>query len=648
MDKPKWLTMELFHRSKTAAESDPSYQKYIRNAVRFQRWYLGEIMLAPTSDFDDMEVDEENAVARRNLIQEGLNDLNSMLIKNRPIVRRWPYHIEDAGLSDDMDAMHLAEWKESNGQSVLRSLLQDAQITGLGIAKVMWDPLMNRKNKGGGILFQVLPPGSVLVDPAATNLHRMMDASFIMHHTRQRPRDLIMRYGQEAEVAFGLRSSVTKTDAINPRMLNMSDEELLANIGDTRGKDSVDPRVDVYEWWVFPEQTRTALLSLGMEIKPDSVYPYGLVATVCRDHFLRVMPNPFMSRRRVKLVNEEGVPTERVREIGHKRHPYVPLWWNRIGDSSLRRGFWDCMGMVEAMVSMQFNINALRRNIAINARTIANPPTAINSDAIDMPASSIKMGPSEIIPISPNYTPADAIQILKPGEMPAYVFQMLLNDMVGIKETSGLKPGAAGLFPQPGGGTSHTPAQTIGALQESAWVSLWMFVDEITDGLLDLSVLFDGIIQQKFKSDVYVATTRAGNQRYVEWNARHITAEFRREVVSAATTPIFDMERENKAARMEQITATGLSSGDPMMMRMAVITLEILRDPWAYQYIQLLNEAIQNAQNVQEQMQQLGAAALGQGQGVAGAPEGGNQETGLAELAAELGISEQELLANVQ
>ena len=647
IDKPDWLTIDLFHRMKAEAEANPSYQAYLKKARRFQRWYKGEIMLAPTGQFDDMEVDEEQAVARRNLIQEGLNDLNSVLLKNRPIVRRWPWLAQDAALSDDMDAMSLSEWKESNGQAILRSQLQDAQITGLGMAKVMWNPLMNRKNKGGGILYHLIPPGALLVDPAATNLHRLMDACFIIHRTRQRPRDLLRKYGQEAEIAFGLRSSTSSVPTGNLRMLQMSDSELLRAIGDGgNGRDdNVSPKVDVYELWIFPEHNATAELSIGEDIKPDPEYPYGLVATIFRDHYLRVMKNPFVSRRRTQIVTEQGVPTTRIREVGHKRHPFVPMYWNRIADDNMRRGFFDCMGMVEAMVSMQFNINALRRNIAINSRTIANPPTAVNSDAIDKPLSAIKMLPSEIIPISPNYMASEAIHIIKPGEMPSYVFQMLISDMTAIKETGGLKAGVVGLFPQPAGGTSHTPAQTIGALQESAFSSLWGFVEEISGTLLDLSVLFDGLIQQKFKSDAYVAVTRAGLQRYVEWSGKHIQAHFRREVVSAATTPLFDIEREQKAANMAQITAQALSTGDTIQMRVAVITLEILRDPWAYQYIQLLNEVIETTRQAQQQMQQLGAQAVGQQQ--LALPAGGNQEAGLAEFAAEVGMSEEDILTAV-
>ena len=66
IDKPDWLTIDLFHRMKADAEANPSYHAYLKKALRFQRWYVGEVMLAPTGEFDDMEVNEENAVARRN------------------------------------------------------------------------------------------------------------------------------------------------------------------------------------------------------------------------------------------------------------------------------------------------------------------------------------------------------------------------------------------------------------------------------------------------------------------------------------------------------------------------------------------------------------------------------------------------------
>jgi hypothetical protein len=173
--------------------------------------------------------------------------------------------------------------------------------------------------------------------------------------------------------------------------------------------------------------------------------------------------------------------------------------------------------------------------------------------------------PGQIHIINQHYSASEAIQILQGAPMPEFVFNMLMNDVQAIEKSIGLEPGVIGLFPQ-AGGTSHTPGVTVGALQEAAFGPLWVYVAELAAALLDASILFDGLIQQKYKPSRYMTVSNFGVPRQVQLTDRHITANFRRGIIQGATTPLADIDKQERVNAVVAIATNAIASQNPAII----------------------------------------------------------------------------------
>jgi len=652
---PKWLTVDFLNNILSEGKEDTERQNFLKNAAHCNRWYFGENGLVPMEEFDDMTISEGQATARLNKTKQTIDKTGSILLKNDPIVRRWPLLEGDSELADQMDAMWLQSWDDTHGQDVLASMLQEAQIIGMSTCKIHWNPLDIRTNKYGQIAIEKLAPASIIFDPKASNTHRLQDCRYIIHHTKPPLQWFLERYKDEGAIALGLKSSGGKKSTNFIRAIGNYVKDFVSREGTG---DHDHPTVDVYEFWIWPHTMYASQLVSGDDIKPNE-FPYGLVATMTNNTILKskVMPNPFVAKKRVETTDEYGYPMRETKEIGHRRHPFTPLYWMRTADREGKGvyGAYNCMGAVEQMISLQFNVNACRRNIAINARTIANNTIAARKGAIENPLDTIKFENGQILEIADNYPLNESFQVIQGTPMPQQVFELVMNDMGEIEKAAGLEPGVVGLFPP--GGTSHTPAMTIGSLQESAFGPLWVYVREISNALLDISVLYDGLIQQKYPPDRYMTVSRTGERYFVEWTDRHITANFKRRIVNGSTTPLFDVEKDERMTNVSSIAMQAVMTDNPIIIQLAIAQIEAMNYPWAYQFIQILKDHLQKLTQMQQGMQMLGAMGLAQGNtGQQMSPEQqalppGEEETdysGLEDLSSEMGISPEELMMGLE
>jgi len=162
--------------------------------------------------------------------------------------------------------------------------------------------------------------------------------------------------------------------------------------------------------------------------------------------------------------------------------------------------------------------------------------------------------------------------------------------------------------------------------------------------------LYDGLIQQKYKPGRYVAKSRNGAERYVEWTSRHITANFRREVVAGATTPLYDFDKQQRLTAMKMLVDEAMMSGDPRMIRSAIIHLENMDDPWRWDYVELLKKELEKAELMEQQTQGLGLDMMAQGQ-PQGLPQSGGEPldySGIEALAEETGETAVEILMRIE
>ncbi len=299
------------------------------------------------------------------------------------------------------------------------------------------------------------------------------------------------------------------------------------------------------------------------------------------------------------------------------------LYWDRVSDVDGNNRVYNCMGMVEQMIPMQFNIDAIRRQIYINAKTTANPGGLAVASGLDIDISEITLNAGEIIPVKDSGRPLDQVMKRFEGQtLPNYIFEMIAADGQNIKQRVGFKSGVTGQFPRPG--TSHTPALTIGAVQEQEFGPLWEHVKELGMALEDMSVLMGGLMQQFYKVGDFLDVSEQGETRKVEWTQRHITANFRREVVAAATTSFFDLDKANRLSQVAAAANEAMLSENPDLIQSTITLLVNMGYPDAFDWIQQLRQKLQKLEQQEQELQALGMLGLtqqaaGGAQGEAGA-----------------------------
>jgi hypothetical protein len=662
-EAPKWLKSELIIHLINKSKNDPARFDFLQDGRRWRDWYRGQTFLAPIKGHDDMTVPEQDATARRNIIGETLDASSSIFLKNAPIIRRIPLQARWGELADDLDAMWFWQWRECFGKTVARSLLEDAAITGIGSAKLYWDHHKGRRRAKGGIIVKSIPNGSIYMDPMAAADFRGWDASFVVEHMKRFPEEIIARYGEPAAKALGWHSgkapNMRPTNPTAWQNLGMTNDQATADItgrnsiraswppaGPSMSEGNESDKVDFYEAWLFPDLLYGSELSGGDQV-PEH-YRFGLVASMVNDKIIRVRPNPFAQRIRLETTNDRGQESNVARWVGHGSHPYVFLHWRRIADKEGNRHFYNVMSMIEWMVSLQFNVNALRRNMARLLRTLANPMLAYNEDALKTPVHQIVGAPGQMIAVRGRYRIAEAIQPIGPTQMPPQVENMIAADIEGMRDASGVQRGVTGLFPAPAGGTSHTSGEVFGPLQEAAFGPLWKYVEHVGDAFEDMATKMEGLMQQYFTADHYIASSRRGIQTEVEWTDEHRIAQFRRIVVAGATTPIYDLQREQREGFVKQEAVQAILSGDPRIIRATILFLNHMNFPWTADYVQLLEEELQRLNMMMGTQKNLGLQTLlsGQAQQLALPAQAGQGETeDLSALAESMNVSPEQLMA---
>jgi hypothetical protein len=209
-----------------------------------------------------------------------------------------------------------------------------------------------------------------------------------------------------------------------------------------------------------------------------------------------------------------------------------------------------------------------------------------------------------------------------------------------IANAAGLKPHMIGLAPQ---GTSHTPAATVGTLQEASFSAMWSKNDEITAACTDIGYRYLGLIQQYYEAGRVVQISEEGGiSTYIQIQTNHLAAIFRLEVVSGTTTPLYDMDKEVKLMGIKQQVDTALASQSIEIMKSALIYLDNLNSPYTYQWVQLLRQTIQQLEVAQQTLQGMGGMALMEQQAQPALPPA-QAEPGMEALAEMLGTSPEEL-----
>lgn len=669
MPEADWLNNDLRIAIRREVDEHTSRKAYLNALDRGMKHYKSsDEWWVPVSTLDDVNISDKHPTSRENIMRESILEVNSILLKNDPMAITHPHRPEDAEISDEIDKIVMASWRNGGTRYVLRSMNKQAMICGLSIGKTAWDPSNKRRGSDGDVRIIKLAPRQIRCDPFAPHELRGRGCRYFLHTTRQTPESIIYRYEHEGAIALGIRSvRGRKSDSIS-RYLALLRDKLLPIIGlEERKGEVVDRRIPVDELWFFPITVKEGELAIGNFVD-EKKYPYGLVGSFINEKRVRLMSNPFVRRRRVSMSDDGMNYQEKVVELGHKMHPFVFLYWIREDDTQGYGGTYDCEGVIKHQIPIQHSYNSLSRNREISARTMGNPPFTYIEDALAIPEKRITLGPGEGIPINAKYAQShrEAIQFHPGQPMAPEVHLLMMEKKEAIRDVVGLKPGMVGLSPQ---GTSHTDPATIGTLQEASFSAMWTPTEELMAAISDIADRYLGLIQQYYKPGRYVDVSLQGEANYVKINLRHIAAQFTIEVISGTTTPIYDMTRGPIQAEIKMQVDQALLTKRPEMMKSCVTYLKNLQYPYAYNWIQLLLKQIAEIEQNQRFLQEIGAMGvqdrLGAGQaGLGGAPaqmgqggqlalpapgteavqggEGQMDEAGA--LADELGVSREQLI----
>ena len=623
MPDDSWITPEYLGTLMQESKSHFTRNNYLAKARIGWRWYKKQVGIIPTDDFDDEEVDSRHATSRDNIIKETVDEGLSLFLKNDPVVRLYPHFPEDADLVDDIDRAILSAWRNEGARSVTSSALRESMIGGMSVVKVYWDV------KKKAIAFFKPAPGDIFIDPFSNSDKRLTDCRYIIHRTRQRIDVVLQRYGQEAEIALGLRSPKGRKSQpatfsqLMSRFASMSKEILNRQIPAGSGGNSdeiADPFIDVLEYWIFPVVPNDVGLVSGDGSLDDAGYPHGVVVTVIEDRIVKTKKNPFAGKAKRNVFDEAGLPETKSVDIGSLRHPFAVFYWDRLSDHEGNNRVYNCMGIVEQMIPMQFNIDAIRRQIYINAKTTANPGGIVVGDSLNTPLSEITLAPGELLDAKDVGQPLSQIMQRFEGQnLPSYIFEMIAADGQNVKQRVGFRP------TQGTRGTSHTPALTIGAVQDEDFGPLWEHVKELGLALEDMNILMGGLMQQFYKVGDFLDVSEQGETRKVEWTQRHITANFRREVVAAATTSFFDLDKANRLSQVAAAANEAMLSENTDLIQSTITLLVNMGYPDAFDWIQQLREKMQRLQQQEQEVQALGLAELAQQAGAGGIPQGAAQ-----------------------
>lgn len=646
-----WITPDLLNQIMAEAEEHPSRIKYLNNMRRGNRFYhASEEWYAPLGAYEDQDLAEDIPASRENIIYDTLNEVNSILLKNDPIVRLHPTGRPDlAWVSDELDKVIMAAWRASNAKHVIRSMSKEAAMGGLSVGKVGWTTRNKIKHPDGEVMIVKLTPADVYLDPCSKNAQRGADGRYIFHRSWQTPEAVLFRYGKEGADALNVelprgrppKSFTSFMQSIRGKMEGWTKRKVSAD-------EPLDRRVEVYEFWLFPITDVDSELVIG-EMVDEKQYPYGIVATMANDTILRRRANPFIQRRRVALgegLNVEGI----LATVGHRSHPFVTMYWSREMDEDNVNGAYDCQGMVQQQIPAQFDVNRLGTVILNNATTISNPHFDYIQDALDLPPGKIYLPPGGGMPINAKYTKRidDVIRWHDGAQLPMYVYQFYNDKKEAVRLAGGVKGGMIGLEPT---GTSHTPEGTIAGIQEASFSRMWTPNDELGACLTDVAFKYLGLIQQYYKPGRYVDLSQGPQQAYVEIQGAHLAAQFRVEVVSGTTTPLHDVEKDTKMATIKAMVDQAIASGLPELVESCIIYLVNIGYPHAYSWIQLLQRKLQQMQQMQAGYAQMGEMGVRAGlegqQAIAGPGAPGAEEfpEGIRALADESGVPVEELVS---
>lgn len=427
-------------------------------AVNFA-YYLGHqhLHFSPITGTLHRDLDNEEIIVNR--IAPFVEVRMSKLTRNKPILMVVPNKDErdtrEAAKLSELLTKHL--WKSMKMDSKIRTLSLFMNICGSGFLKSLWNPGIGDKIKVpregqeeflaltedgeedldeiflGDIETHIKSPFSILASPGATSVD---DASWIIDRSHMTVRQLKETFPHVDIDELELGSEMTDFEAFVNRLQSpifstmVGIDQSRLEKGQKRKENNV---VLVKEFWM----------------KPNKIYPEGLVATVVGQTLidLQSFPNNIIEYPFIK--------------VDEKEQPF-----SFYGQATVTR-----------MIPLQRRYNQARTQVAKNAAIMANGKYLVpKGSGIHEDAFTDEEG--EIIEYNPTFPRPEQIRI---SPLPNYIVESQIQDVTDLRDVSGERE--AGNIP---GAPQVTAGIALETAAEIADVIVQPIVRNLQEGLIAL------------------------------------------------------------------------------------------------------------------------------------------------------------------
>src|SRR6185312_15603471 len=378
-----------------------------------------------------------------NYIFSTVETIRPIMLDNDPKFQAMPRQPDGMQYSTDLNETFSYEWDRERMNTKLYRELINGLVTGNYIFFVPWD------SKEKQIKAIPVSPYNIFPDPLATSFD---DAEYIIYPTYKNVLELKRLFPEKADKLFGGNVQYGELVRDNNRDANL------------------DNQVLVLEVWSRDHITMTEEDMKGK--KPELKYPNGRVTIVCPDLgiVLSDKSNPY---------KDGGFPF-----VHGKDYDIPGKFWGE--------------GEVAQLISPQKYMNELTNAVIDNAKTTANAPWIVDSNA-GIPQGGITSRQGLVI----RKRQGTEVRREQPGNMPAYVSNMIDTLKGDVEQISGIFDSLKG-----NSATGVYTAQGILALQEAGQARIRLKVKLMEETLGRLGQMWFSRMNQFWKEDRWLRMTR--------------------------------------------------------------------------------------------------------------------------------------------
>jgi len=555
--------MQKCDRARTSYLAEAEQAQFLHDTV-MERWVPGTS--DPISDRNSLNPSAPSS--SEPMVKGIVRDATHIMLKHNPMVRVRPYDVEDTQLAQDI-TVHLYEaWTNRSTQALRKVRLsqQGNLISGMEVLGVQpWKDAMGELHHQ----IEVVPRVDMWFDPVFSDIeHRPAIRRYWFNESQIRSDfgDDAIDLANTPSAQYGLPHRYSIFD------INQYD---FGGEYDSGPPDYWHPTDEglypVYEIWI-PHRYLDPNLFDDNQIDTS---PYGRRVTVLNREIVEDISNP------------NAVQVSQNQWIGHRGHPYVLHECFRTFDSDGFSGLYNVEGILSDLEQAQWELNEMNRLSYIAAAREAEPNYWV-AEGQTRSTDYMAHEPGKVFTYDPTVAMSPPIPVTSPNI--ASIMALRQQRQTSIRDISGVRGPIIG--GDPAMGTSHTPASTLRAVQDSSTIRLWGPLGNTELAIEGVAWRILGNMQQHKPVGTYATVNISGVDSYAKWTRDHIHKEYRLEVVAGMSTVLRDIDQMQLNTQIFTTVGPAFMNPSPSGLRAAKAYLVSLNDPSAYEYIELANEML--------------------------------------------------------